>query len=278
MTVWNKPISWSKLSAALTCQRQLQWVLDKKPVTYSHSNYWASSGTLVQKSLELYFNQGLHLKPKGHSAEVVGRVVDKVMASPLFTALEVHYPPEKTPETLHAEVRKDAMAGFALMEAEGLTKTKVESEIKWSSGFRGIRLYAQIDFTARSEKGLSLWDGKGHAKKDADPRQLLYYALAVASAGVRLDRGGFFYWKHGTVPIDVSPPAIKAFVEEHLDPLGDLFARLKTGISEDLPTNPSPAACGRCQWKTNCPDSKYRRKEVTPEDLARTEVPFGANP
>lgn len=274
MTVWNKTWSWSKLKLAMTCPLALQWEIDRKLYTSGRNNWHSTKGTIVQKLFELYFNQKINLKPKGRTEEVLKKCLAKLFESPIFTTLDVDYPPDKGVAELKAEIQEDVLKGFELMSQEGIVTQAVASEQKWTAQFRNIRLYAQIDFQFYKDGAINIFDGKGHQQKNADERQLKTYGLVVAAAGQKLGRGAFLYWKHDSVDVDISPAGIKKFIEEDLDPVMPVLLRLKNGLEHDevLPHKPSPENCFHCGWRTSCEHSAYKKEPV--EDTTPTQVGF----
>lgn len=259
MSTWNRPISFYRLKFAWSCPRALQYSVDKVPPSDVGPNYYMQLGTWTQYTFELYFNQEVNLKLKGRSLRVIERVTEKVLASRKFQKEEISYPLGKTEDTLKEEIRRHVRLGFQTMDAKGLTRKKLRSEVRWRATFRGLRLYCQIDFLHEDGQRVDLYDGKGHAKEDADPRQLVFYALALAAAGRRPREAGLIYWQHGYRPVDVSPLAIRNFTEKDLDPALEWFNKLKEGTNETFPARPEPDRCWRCGWKSICESSPYRK-------------------
>lgn len=257
MTVWDKPISWSKLKMAIDCPKQLGLEIDKVPRSDIGPNYWMELGKWVQKCFELYFNQRVNLNPNGRSDAVINRVVDKVFASPSFTSCDISYPADKDLEILKKEIREQVLAGVELFRKDDLLHLPFDSEVKWRGTFRGMRTFAMIDFLGTEPKGLIVLDGKGHSKENADPNQVLYYVLTLASSGKNVTRAGLMYWRFATNWLDVSPAAIKAFVDGPFAEARPTLDRLRTGAS-DLPARPSKEKCGYCSWKRSCVDSAYK--------------------
>ena len=118
-----------------------------------------------------------------------------------------------------------------------------------------------MDFYLSVPGGVGVYDGKGHIKKNANPGQVLYYALGLTASGRKVVDAGFIYWRHGFEPIDVSPAALRVFIEEQVEVVKPIFDQLKAGV-ETLPATPSKETCKWCPWKLSCLESAYRRPEV----------------
>jgi len=270
MTTWNYPISWSKLKAALECELQLQYLVEKRVPSDTGPNYYRNLGSLVQFTFEQYFNQGINRTEKGRRPETMVKVTEKILASKYFGALETTYPNSKNEETLKQECREQTRKGHEEMGRTGLLDKPVKSEVKWRAVFRGLRIFALMDFTYEGKEGTYVYDGKGHAKENADPRQLVYYALAIAASGKKVAGGGFYYWQHGYREVDLSPKAIKEFIDGDLSSARKVFERLRTGTDEFI-ANPSPQNCNWCGWKSSCPSSLYKRREIDQTQPELTE-------
>lgn len=278
MTVWAKPVAWSKFVLGLKCPRQLQNTLDKVPHGFSKdSNYYAVVGILVQEVFELYFNRQLNLVDGGQEVKVVRNIARKVMGArikgntfhePKRLPYEITYPANKDAETLWESVMFQVEHGFGVMKDMKLLDKKVRSEVKWSSTFRGFRMFCMIDFIVEGRNGHSVYDGKGSARKNADPRQVLYYALAVNASGHQLGKGGLIYWQHDFDEVDISPAALKEFIDGDFKRGRALFEQLKVGVNTPMETTPSKDACKYCNWRLTCADSVMKPDEVTPEQIA----------
>lgn len=273
MTIWTHSVSWSKFKLALDCPRSLQYTIDKKPFLSSRTNYYQQLGTLVQLVFEHYFNQGVNLKAAGRTEAVMAKVTDRVLASNHYKAMQIDYPAGKSEEGLQEEIKRMVLIGFRQMQQTAVLPKKVASEQKWNSVFRGHRMFGMIDFDVHyGQNHCGLFDGKGHAQKNADVRQLLYYGLAKAASGVTLGLSGFFYWQHDFVEVDLSPPALKEFADGEFVEGKKIFDMLKVGVAE-LPAKPSSKQCYSCNWKALCPDSKYKKEYVDTTD--ESEVSLG---
>jgi len=261
VSVWKYPISWSKMKMALSCPRQLQYAVDKTPPTDIGPNYYMQLGTWVQHTFELYFNQRINLTKKGRTIDVVERVIRKVLESEKFSRADIQYPHGKTEDDLKKQIRKQVVQGWAYMDAAGILRKRIRSEVKWRAVFRGIKLFCLIDFLTEERGRTFLWDGKGHAKEDADPRQLVLYALALGASGKKIGGGGLIYWNHGIRPVDMSPRAIRNFIDEDFARVQPIFNLLRQGTNQTLEARPTPTKCNRCAWKSRCPASPYYRPQ-----------------
>jgi len=261
MTVWNKPVSWSKFKLALDCPRQLQYTIDKHPVSDTRPNFYAEAGTITQFVFEQIFNQGINMRPGGETLSVFERATEKILKSSWYLNRQITYPYGKTEEDLFTDVRNGVRKGWEIFKDLKLLNRPIRSEVKWMSTFRNMRVFALIDFVLESQRGIAIYDGKGHAKKDADERQLLYYALTVQSSNKPVSGGGFLYWKHGFEKVDISPEAVKEFVDGPFIEGQAIMRQLMGGIATDLPTKPGKS-CHFCSWKNVCPDSTELKPPV----------------
>lgn len=261
MTVWRYSISWSKFKLALECPLALQNTIDKKPPDHEWPNYYMVKGNVVQKVFEEYFNQRVNLHPGGDTQEVLQKVVDRILMSTYYKGLTITYPDDIVEEDLHANVRHEVANGLEIFRSHKILHKRIRSEVKWNAVFRGFRMFAMMDFKLSLPGGIGVYDGKGHKKKNADPNQLLYYALALIAGGKKVKEAGLIYWNHGYDPVNVSPKAIRVFIDEKLDKVRPIFEQLKAGV-DVLSATPSDDACGYCPWKFSCEFSTKRRPEV----------------
>lgn len=259
MTVWRHSISWSKFKLALECPLALQNTIDKKPPDHEKPNFYMVKGNVVQKVFEVYFNQGVNLLPGGDSQKVIQRVMDRVLRSMYYKELNITYPRGKSEEDLVEDCRYQVGNGLEIFRTRKLLHKPMKSEIKWNSVFRGFRMFAMMDFKVALESGVGIYDGKGHVKKNANPDQLLYYALALIASGRKVVEAGLIYWNHGYEPVDVTPKAIREFVGEKLDKVSPIFKQLKAGV-EILPATPSEEACAYCPWSEFSCEFSAKRK------------------
>lgn len=260
MTVWNHGISWYRFEKALKCELQLQFSLDKRPITNTGPSYWRELGILVQYVFEQYYNQQINLK--NDSPEVMRKVLAKCMKSHRFSyGLDLTCPPNLTKQDLFREIEEQVMNGHKIMTEMGMIKFAYESEKKWMSTFRNLRTFSYIDFYRETSHGVYIYDGKGHKEKNADPRQMLYYAMCIAATGRKVLGGGLIYWRHGYEPLDLSPAAIRDFIDGDFAKGREIFDRLKSGTS-DFEANPSAKTCGRCNWSDVCEHSRYKKAEA----------------
>lgn len=262
MTVWQYGVSWSKLKLALECPQQLIYTIDKVPYGEAKPNYYMSLGIVVQKVFELYFNQGINLKVGGISQEVIFKCAMRVLDSKWMKDLGVTYVPGKDEEALRAEVVAHVMGGYLQFEKIKLLNKKVRSEVDWGATFRNLRLFGKMDFVYDSNPtSVYIFDGKGHKEKNADPRQLLFYALVAHASGKEVRGGGFLYWQHDFEKVDLSFPRIQEFIEGDFSKGSQYFHLLKTGV-EVLPAQPESSKCWMCNWNRVCKSSAKLAKEV----------------
>jgi len=253
MTTWNKPISWSKFKLAIDCPKQLKYTIDREPVAETRQNYYMELGTITQFVFEQIFNQGINQKPGGDKLSTYQKCTEIVFKSKWYAARQITYPLGKSEDTLKEDVRAAVVRGWEIFTKLKLVNKPIRSEVKWTSTFRNMRLFALIDFVYEGSNSIYLFDGKGHAEKNADPRQLFFYALAVQSSNKTVGGGGFIYWKHDYEKLDLSPASIKEFVDGEFVEGRKVMEQLVRGV-ESLPAKPGKA-CKFCNWKFVCPDS-----------------------
>jgi CRISPR/Cas system-associated exonuclease Cas4 (RecB family) len=270
MTVWTKSVSWSKFKLALTCPRQLQYVIDKTPISVTGSDYYAWLGKVVQFVFEQYFNQQVNIKSNG-SREVFDKVVAKLLDGPWFDKLKINYGFTQKEDDLKKAVRAHCEKGYDIFKRMKVLTRKVDCETDWNATFRNFRMFGKMDFVVpMGGSQVILLDGKGNSKEDADPRQLLYYALILMASGRDVVGGGFVYWQHEFRKVDLSPSAIKHFVDTDFQRGVAVFRKLREGV-DLLPAVPSAENCYYCDWKGSCISSHFRKEMV---EAGTAEVQF----
>jgi len=275
MTTWNYSIAWGKFQMALNCPQQLIYTIDKTPPSNIGPNYYRELGIMVQFIFEQYFNQMINLRKGGTDPDVFDRVIDKILSSQRYKDINLTFPYGKGETDFLNDVREQARIGFKTFSKMGLLERKLESEKKWNSQFRGFRIYLQMDFLDRHGNDyVSVYDGKGNQKMNADPRQLTYCALGLHASGMKIKNAGLIYWRHGEfVPVDCSPKALRRFIDNEFMEARGVLDQLKTG-TDKLPTNPSATQCKYCNWRNICEDSYYKSTPVG--DTSSGEVDFDA--
>lgn len=250
MTVWRKAVSWSKFKLALECPLRLQKTIDKE--FYVQAPHPPSAkGKFSQKILEAYFNAQLNLKKGGRERKVIEKIARKVMDSPWAKK-------EQVTEDMLEEGIEHAWNGVQLFAQRKLLDYSIRSEVPLQSVHRGFRLFGMLDFLVELPKGVCLYDGKGNAKPDADPKQILYYALTLHAAQKRILEAGFLYWRHGFVPVDVSPRALLEFIKTDYERALPIFEKLQKGVAV-LEARPSNENCFFCPWKATCEFSAFKK-------------------
>lgn len=272
MTSWRKAISWSKFELALKCPLRLQKVIDKAGQYHSTPNEAAFKGKLVQRCFELYFNQELNLRAKGQDPEVLQKIMSKVLANGWFEKEPLHLKESSSVEEVLEQTRKQLASAYDVCNSAGLLNKVVRSEVKWMSVFQGHRLFGMLDFVVGDGPEVELWDGKGYKEKNADPNQLLYYALAMHASGKRVVRGGFLYWMHGPEDVDLSTKELHKFVSDDFAKGMKVFTLLHRGV-EKLEATPSEESCRFCPWKSTCEHSFFFKGELSV--YGEQEVSFG---
>lgn len=164
------------------------------------------------------------------------------------------------------------------MKEAGLLDKKVESEKKWLGRYRDIGLFAMTDFTYEADLPyIDLYDGKGHQQQNADPNQIVHYALNMATTGLKPRRAGLLYWRYptdGVIDVDVSPKALKAYIDGPFEEASPWLRRLKVGTEpgELLPARPESQKCFNCWWKSTCPDSAHKKEPVEVAPLGAVDL------
>lgn len=280
MTVWRHSISWMRMKDALECPLRLQYGIDKRPPSDPGSNYHMVLGKAVQYLYEHYYNQGAFRHEKVRTEAGIRAVMKRVMESGWFKdqVNQIDFPLGKTEEDFTKDFEHQVINGRLVLEEAKILDKPMKSEHKWISRFRDFGLFAATDFHQLDAGYVDLFDGKGHAQENADPRQLLHYALAINSSGLKVRRGGLLYWRHGYREIDMSPARVKDYIEECIDPVRPIFAKLKEGTKpgEELEARPSKENCFFCRWKSACKQSHYRKPEVTDPVLGHVDLASGS--
>lgn len=260
MASWNRPVSWSKFKLALDCPAQLELVIDGTGISDYRPDYYANLGKTVQYVFELYFTKGLNLTPRGQREEVVLKIADKVLNSSWFTELNTIYPYGKNEKDMREAVMKHVANGFVQFVKLGIIGRSIQSEVPWRATFHNFRIFGMMDFILETSKGVYVFDGKGHAAKNADERQILYYALVLHASGKNVLGAGFLYWQHDYTPIDVSSKALKDFIDGDFARGREVFMKMNRG--EKLVATPSTSKCHYCSWKSECGSSLYKKTTV----------------
>lgn len=258
MVKWNKALSWSKVKMMLSCPRKLQYTLEQKPVGVPSPSYYRNLGSIAQYVLEIYFNQRVNLKSGGTEAEVIQKVITKVLNSKLVQTMDITYPPGKSRVDFDSEVRRHVTMGTEILRARGMLGREIDSEVKGVGELRGTRAYMQIDFVVKEGKYVSVLDGKGTMKTGEDSRQLKMYAAIMMKRGVLIKEAAFVYWNVGEYEaVDVSPESIKKFLDSDWVEAQKIAALIGVGV-DTLDARPSHTECWKCDWKTSCPESMFR--------------------
>jgi len=267
MSSWNKAISWSKMVFALDCPRRLQYTLDREVISDPYPNYYSSEGKTVQKVFEFYFNEGINKTKEGRSTQTLRNVANRVLGSAWRQRLEIQYSGSQNTITFDDEIRSQVEKGRKIFEQlHVLERDNLAAEKKWTSVFRNHKIVGLMDFVTKGPSGFYIFDGKGHKKKTADPRQLLFYALIVTASGEKVAGGGFIYWQHGFERVDIDPAKVSAFVRGELEEGFTLFTKLQQGISGEMEARPKKSMCRYCSWKSKCPESPYKRERKDWDD------------
>lgn len=261
MSVWRKGISWSKFKLALSCPLALQKSIDKESSIEWRPTYHAQLGTTVQKVFEVYFNQGVNLKPGGDQESVITKCADIVLASKWFDGLAISYTPTTNSDTMRVTVHEHVLGGLRQFRELGMLARPIRSEVDWGATFRNLRLFGRMDFVVHEGDGVYLYDGKSHQKENADERQLLFYALVASASSKTVLGGGFLYWGLKYHPVDLSAAKIKEFVDDCFSGVSPIFERLKTGI-DVLEAKPEKGRCYWCAWGRTCKFSLVAREPV----------------
>lgn len=269
MITWKKPLSWSKFKLALDCPKALEFVLSQTPPSEVRPTYWMALGIEVQYIFEAYFNQGVYLR--NQNPDVIQKIVERSLATDRIERMEVTYPYGQGIDKLQQRIREDSATGFTAVQKAGLLDgTMVKSEQKFRSKFKGLRVFAWADFLKYTGKNtVEIWDGKNNKDKNADPRQLLWYAMVIMSTGMNVSGGGFIYYKHGeAVPVDLGVNAVMNFIRTDFQRGRKVFDDLQEGVTA-LPAQPDKKICRRCDWKRSCKASVFYQP---PPDLSSSTV------
>jgi len=274
VTYWRHSVSWSKLVLALECPLSLQYAIEKRPTGKVRTNFYQALGKIVQYTFEQYFNQRVNLRPGCDTPEVMMKIVDRVFASHWFNyELQPSYPYGMDQAELEKRTRFQVLNGMKIMRDLGMLNLELRSEVMLNGVFNGFRMFAMVDFLREGKSGDFIIDGKGHAAKNADERQVKYYALNRASSGRKIAGGGLLYFNHDYVPVDVTPKSLYDFGNTEVKSVQPLFEELKKGIPGDLEARPERDRCWNCNWNKVCRSAFKAKEEVT--DVTPTQVGFG---
>ena len=250
---WSRPVSWSRIKAAMECPKKLEFMIDRVPQR-EMPNYYQNMGHVVQKVFELYFNKEYNLHPKGLRVEVVKRIAQKVLASDWFKDLNTSFKTSNFLE-MQSSVMQQVSNGYFYINDLGLGKEIVRSEVDVYRVVRGLELVGRLDFVHEIDhENVAVYDGKGNKHRDADPNQIKFYALLLAGSR-HVNRGAFIYWRNGIEYINVTPDALHEFLNTVLPDVLHLFRQLKHGVMS-LDALPEPIKCVRCPWNNKCPEAK----------------------
>lgn len=262
MITWRKPVSWSKFRMALDCPKALELALAGTPASDPGVSYYSVLGQAVQKVYEVYFNQRVNLRST--KPETISKIAQRVIESDWFEDLDKTYPFSVSEETLITRIHEDSLSGFDAMDHAGILDKVVTSEVPVRSSYQNLRVFAWADFlTNWPNKDIELWDGKNNKKKNADPRQLYWYAMVLMSKGHNIKKGGFIYTKFGeSVTVDLSPPRIMEFINTDFQRGRKYFDQLQDGITA-FAANPSKDNCRWCPWRRSCTASIHYSPPAT---------------
>lgn len=252
MTIWNYGISWSKFKMALECEEQLRYAVEKAaPTRPSAGGFYQELGKCVQRVFELYFNQRVNQRPNGQKPESIDKIIRYLLGTRSFLEPGVNFTPELSRERFRDEIYEMAWNGFQFLQEADLLRTNFQCEKGWPAVFRNHKMYGMLDFYAEESDGVILLDGKATKEMNADPRQILYYALMIAATGKKIKRAGFLYYRFGLDPIDCSPPALRKFIDEDFARGRKIFDQLRGGTNEFIP-HPEKLTCKWCNWNGRC--------------------------
>lgn len=267
MLNFTRAVSWSRFKTVLDCPKKLEHELNQIPVVEYGHNYWRVRGTLVQFVFELFYANKVNQRFGGTARVVMERIAHKVLESGKMNEDPVSYPVDKNESTMKEEVLFQVLNGWRQLQELELLDKEVLVEKDWFTIYNGFRMSARFDYLyLYGSMGAELFDGKGTQKPWSDPRQLYYYALMLHSAGLKVTRGGFLFYNHDKVMLDLGHETLKRFVEEDFRRGRSVFDSLVKGV-EELPATPSPETCRMCNWRLTCKDSLYnqgKRMETEP--------------
>lgn len=252
--VWDKPISWSKFSAALACQRKLLYLLTKQPVIAYKDNFYTLAGHYSQLVMEVFVNKGLYKKDKAWDRPVLTEILNRVIKAEPIPSID--YPPGQDEASLlkYTERMLDGMRHLGV--TQGWQKKTVASEVEYRGVFRSFRLYAKVDFV-EGDKTLSFYDAKGYSQMNADKSQLFIYTISARSQGLPVEKAALFYTLFSKEDqLDVSPEGIRGWLDkDEVRQAFDLFQRLKAGVTL-VDVTYDTDHCYMCAFKRACPMSK----------------------
>lgn len=260
-----KGISWTLFKRALECHTKVEFHRRDMPQRNSvWPTYYADTGSTVQRVFELYFNQGVNLRPGGAHPDKIISVGEQVLAQDpqtLNLLAATTFPSGKNRADLMALIRGDIKNGVHALHAGGLLAKRVKSEVGLGGDLAGYRIFGQHDFIVDNGDGtVDVWDGKSMSQKNADKNQLRFY---VKTIDIPVRRAGFLYWRQGeAVEIDISEGAMQATLMKQWAEAVPVWEKLKVGILHLEPTAKDSNTCFRCAWQDVCQYSGRMKKRV----------------
>jgi len=275
MTTWAYGISWSKFKMALECEEQLRFAVEKETPTRAPSGgYYQELGKKVQRVFELYFNQKINQRPNGQEPESTDKVIRFLLGTKDFLEPGINFTPELSRERFRDDVYELSTNGFQFLRDENLLQAKFQCEKGWPAVFRNHSMYGMLDFYGEEPDGVTLLDGKATKEMNADPRQILYYALMIAATGRKIKRAGFLYFRFGLDLVDCSPTALRAFIDGEFSEGRKIFDRLKGGTDQFV-AQPENQRCRWCNWNGRCKFNAAGEPPPLPERYDIGEVDLG---
>lgn len=261
---WKHPISWSNYKTLRTCPWKFELHIRKVPFVVQSPTYYAVLGSTVQRVFELFFLDESHrIHPDSHWRNL-RLLIMKVLKSSWFRKMELTYPSNKDFKIFVTEVGEIVKHSIEKWNEkyELWTLLSVKPEVDLRCNYLDIRLRGIVDFVIETNTNkILVYDGKVNKRKNADPEQLLFYAMLLKFKGFTADHIAFFYWRHGIEEIeDFSPQSIEDFRTQRFDPWLPLFRALGTVGVTGLPAKPSADTCRFCDFRYVCAFSFYKNE------------------
>lgn len=276
-----KGISWTLFQRAEKCERSAEYHRRHTPKKNSTwPTYYADVGTAVQRCYELYFNQGVNLRPGGTAPAKVALCAEMVLTrDAMLQALfnETTFPDGKKRQDLFDQSRSDVQSGLHAINSAGWLDRPVRCEVKAPGKIKGWPTFGSIDFLVQNPDGSEdVWDGKATSQANADVGQVRWYALSRRSSGKNVTGAGIIYFRQGrAVPVPLDAESVAPFLERFAK-VEHVWEQMRGGALSLPATSRDSHTCHWCNWSSSCPDSYTRRMPV---DLGGpSEIDFDFTP
>lgn len=253
----------------------------KKPEPVKDSKHHALMGHVIQKIVELLYNQELWKQPEGLLDRLLRMVEQEFTLETASTYIDWRIAPAKH-QLL--KVCKDGVQGFLqTMKQNRLLGTYARAEVEllgWVDPNTPIG--GRADLIIRGDAGVTILDGKNSQQKGkyTNPDQLRWYALCYYLVyGVFPDRLGFVYYRYpagSKSPEGVEETGVDWVTVDKADieGLAKRIIDVRRAMGEEkFEANPSPKACQYCVYQTVC-EARIAQKAANSKNRKKKETIF----